>query len=467
MQPLVPYGYLVIVLMAGLILIPYLRGKTDLVTGWNCLLVGIAIYTGLGCIAAVYLEFFWTQLDFNPTTALVSWYLTYSIAFLIALLAFYYFNPLATRLASRSLHKWPPMSLPLVLYLLTISAVIVCAAPLFRGMAFLGPISMNMAHKAVVFSTVFAFALWYRNKLNTGYLAIFIGVLIAAGLYSMLVFIGRRLLLSVAVGPVLYIYWTSLRYRTPKANLLLIGSAMMVVFLVGTAYGSFRHFSKGVRGEERTVGAIVRHVKELNLGGLFESSTEQVMRLPQQNVQYSMLVKQSIDQKKLTTRPLNTLVLLASYPIPRALWRDKPRTIGNLMPNDVMGLSRPGLNWGVGPPGHAAFEGGIMTLVLYAFLIASLIRFLDEPLKRDPSNPFLISILASAAPHLVGYARGDFGIMSLETIECFVFAVVIGIGGRILFGTAQVSLTSPRYPTPATYRTAPPGQRFGRQNNPP
>jgi len=447
--------------MTGLILIPYLRRKSDLLTGWNCLLVGIAIYTGLGCIAAVYLEFFWTQLDFSPTSRSVHWYLAYSIAFLAALLGFYYFNPLATRLASRSLTKWPPMSLPLVLYMLAFSTVVVSSAFALRGTAFLGPISMNMAHKGVVFSTVFSFALWYRNKLNTGYLAIFIAVLIAAGLYSMLVFVGRRLLLSVAVGPVLYLYWVSLRYRTPKANFVLIGGAMMVVFLIGTAYGSFRHFSKGARGEERTVATIVQHVRELNVVGLIETSAEQVMRLPQQNVQYSMLVKQSIDENKLAPRPLNTLLLLASYPIPRALWADKPRTIGNLMPNDVMGLSRPGLNWGVGPPGHGAFEGGLPVLVLYAFLLALLIRFLDEPLKRNPSNPFLISILASAAPHLVGYARGDFGIMSLETLECFVFAIVVGIGGRILFGTTKAGLPSPRYPLPAFYPGARPRQRSG------
>jgi hypothetical protein len=181
----------------------------------------------------------------------------------------------------------------------------------------------------------------------------------------------------------------------------------------------------------------MQEIRSLDVAGLVESSFQQVMNLPQQNVQYAMLVRRSVKEGRAVSKPLNTLVLLVAYPIPRAFWSGKPRTIGDLMPTQILRLrSGRGLNWGVGPPGQAAFEGGLPALVLYAFLATFGIRFLDEPLKRQPSNAFLISIMASAAPHVLGWPRGDMFIMSIEAIECFVFAIVVGIGGRMLFGTA-------------------------------
>jgi hypothetical protein len=66
-------------------------------------------------------------------------------------------------------------------------------------------------------------------------------------------------------------------------------------------------------------------------------------------------------------------------------------------------------------------------------------HFIDEPLKRDPKNPFLIASLAAASSHLLGWARGDIGVMSIEVLECFVFVFVLGLVCRILFGTERVS----------------------------
>jgi hypothetical protein len=437
-QSLIPYGYLVIAIMAGFVLIPHLRGKSDLLTAWNILLVGCAIFTGLGCLSAAYREFYWQQLFFRPTPELVSWYLKYSAAFYIALFITYYYNPVSVPLASRSLQKWPAFSLPLVLYVLAISFMIIMAAFAVGNRAgFIGPIARNLAHKAAVFSTVFAFALWYRDKRNAAYLALFLSVLVVASLYAMWVFVGRRLLLGVALGPIVYAYWVTVRYWRTRAIIAMMGAAAVAIFMIGSAYATFRHFSYGVRGRERSIGNIVQQVRTLDVRGLIQTSFGQVLNLPQQNVQYSMLVRRSIEQHVTAPKPLNTLALIVTYPIPRAFWAGKPRTIGDLMPKVVLRLGRRGLNWGVGPPGHGAFEGGIPALVLYAALVSFGIRFLDEPLKRQPSNPFLIAILASAAPHILGFARGDFFIMSIETIECFVFALFVGIGGRLLFGTER------------------------------
>ncbi len=64
---------------------------------------------------------------------------------------------------------------------------------------------------------------------------------------------------------------------------------------------------------------------------------------------------------------------------------------------------------------------------LYAYLVVFLIRMFDDPLRRQPTNPFLVAMLASAGPHLIAWARGDLAIMSLNCIECFFFAFALGL----------------------------------------
>ena len=42
-------GWSIIVVTLGLIVVPYWRGKSDLLTAWNFALVGLAIFLGVAC----------------------------------------------------------------------------------------------------------------------------------------------------------------------------------------------------------------------------------------------------------------------------------------------------------------------------------------------------------------------------------------------------------------------------------
>ncbi len=88
------------------------------------------------------------------------------------------------------------------------------------------------------------------------------------------------------------------------------------------------------------------------------------------------------------------------------------------MPRDVAHLSS---NSGVGIAGHGAYEGGVLALMLYAFLLAFGVRILDEPLRLQPANPFLVYMQASAMPHLVAMPRGDLGIMVANVAQSVLF----------------------------------------------
>jgi hypothetical protein len=99
------------------------------------------------------------------------------------------------------------------------------------------------------------------------------------------------------------------------------------------------------------------------------------------------------------------------------------------------------VSWGVNVVGHTAYEGGLWVAALYGFLAAVGLRFLDDPLLRQPTNPFMMAVFAAAAPHIVGWPRGDIFVMTVETAECFLFVVILSVSARVLFGTDRSTQT--------------------------
>ena len=132
-EPLAWYGLAVILVSAGFILIPYLRGKSDLLTSWNFLLTGVALYVGIGCFEVVFGFFEWQQLQwFQPTRSDVAWFMLAGTAFYAALLVCYYWNPIASSVTSRILQKWPdPRAPPAKMTVTQVLAEVCAKRPLF------------------------------------------------------------------------------------------------------------------------------------------------------------------------------------------------------------------------------------------------------------------------------------------------------------------------------------------------
>jgi hypothetical protein len=68
-------------------------------------------------------------------------------------------------------------------------------------------------------------------------------------------------------------------------------------------------------------------------------------------------------------------------------------------------------------------------------LAATGIRFIDDPLQRQPTNPFLLAILITSSTHILTWPRGDIFNMTVESAQSILFAFLIALGGRFLFGT--------------------------------
>jgi hypothetical protein len=433
-EPLFWYGLIVVALSGVLIIVPNLMGKSSLLTGWNIMLLGLASFTGCGCLEAATVPMRFPGITwFSPTKEEVSWFMATCTVFLVALIGTYYLNPLK-KVTSRTLNNWPPQTQPVALWVIGVSLIIILLMPLTLGSVFVGKVMMNLSHKAIIFATVFSFLLWLRQKMNPAWLALFIVTFLAALMLAMLAGATRRLFISVFLGPVVCVYMIYVRTWRPSRAMIAIGLAAVTLISVQFIYNSFRRF--GMRtGEERTATNLLHEVRNIDSSWMQRLREDTYRMMAQSNVQYALFTKRHVDNGRLEVKPLNTLAFVATYPIPRAVWLDKPTVIGEVLPHEIVGAER--TSWGVNVVGHAAYEGGMWVAGLYGLLAAIGLRFLDDPLARQPTNPFMMAMFTAAAPHIAGWPRGDLGVMTTETAECFLFVVLISVSARILFGTEK------------------------------
>jgi hypothetical protein len=430
--------------------VPYLRHRGELISAWTILLLGIAIFLGLGSIEAWMSPMRFMGLEwFQPTRTEVHRYLGLTTLFMVVLLGAHYYDPASKAVAARCFNKWPPFDVKSCFFVLLVCFLVIGAKAIASQITFLGPIVLNFSHKAIVFSTVFAFALWYQNRRNMLWLALFIGIFLVDCILAALIGGGRRVILAVIAGPILYIYMTHLRHWKPTRGLLFVALASFVMFVVMLMYSSVRHFDRTQGREERSAMNLIAALRQIGSHHWMQRFSEnKIFFLSQQTIHYSLITDHFISTGQLQPKPLNTLVFMAVYPIPRRIWPDKPRALGEVIVHDTVGYAT--TSWGCGVTGQAVYEGGYITIAIYAYLIMLMTRLVDDPLQRQPTNPFLISMLTAAAPQILAWPRGDLGIMSNEIVECFLFAFALGIVGRFLFGTERSSptqsLPEARYP---------------------
>ena len=437
-DPLVPFGLAVLILTALLIVVPYLRRKCDVLTAWNVFLLSGAIFIGLGCLEVAYGNFHWPELQwFQPSRGEVQWYMLGATVFYAVLLITYYKFSWARSVGKHFLNKWPPTTFSVLLIVLGLFLAFSTGSFLVGNVPILGSLVLNISHKSAVFATVFAFCYWIRDRRNFLLLALFLGIFAYASLFAMTVFSGRRLLLSIVAAPLICLYWTKWRDLSPRTNLVRLGIATAVAFIVMLFYSTIRYYQAEGGEEQRSFARVIESMHKTSLDKtLAQLSSGWLHYFSQYSVHYSLLTMRLVDTEVVPIEPLNSLVYLAVYPIPRALWHGKPVALGGpRLVNQTLRMPYH-TNWGLGVVGNGYQEGGIVVIALYAFLVAVCIRIFDDAMVRQPSNIFLLAILCTCVPHIAAWTRGEICIMTSEIIEAVAFAWGLGIVCRYLIGTA-------------------------------
>jgi hypothetical protein len=222
--------------------------------------------------------------------------------------------------------------------------------------------------------------------------------------------------------------------------------------LADAAYRAARW--QGVIGTKRLAreeGAQVRwSIFKNSLFSGENSLAESTVKIGQNTAECSLVTiyifKQALAQyPTFHVKPLHSLYVIATLPIPREVWPDKPLPLGITLPYDskVLNTTFARTNWGPGIVAHGVHDGGMLVLVLYGILAGVALRFIDELLVLNPGNPYLLAFLGAASVQIAGWIRGDIATMTAYGILCFVVMIVLSIVAKFVAGVHESWRPSP------------------------
>ena len=435
-QQLVIFSWAFVLLMGAALVLPAILGKRDWLTAWNFFLLGSLIFTGMSGINAAK---FTHYMSFSSGTYL-RYYLGVIIFYGVIFLVYFKFR-WPRRFAGAHFLKWPPLSgisLFTLISLLTLFSLFRFFLP---NIQFVGQLIAQLGLQAPFVAATIAFVAWYRDRTNPIFLAILIGTLLLALFFGIIAGSGRRYLINGLLVPIICLYWLNLRYRPNFYNATALLCLLAITGPLYLSYNALRHvhFRAGVGSENRT-SEIIRSLPSMLAFDKLLSPHQLDSFMGQDSVECALATIEMLNDgsERLQVKPLYTLYWIAVNPIPRALWGEKPESLGYFLVYRI-GLKGTTMTVGVNVVGQGYYDGGIPVLILYAFLFGCFLRITDELLLRQPDNPFLLAFLVGCASQILGWPRGGLDIMTMQIISPAVLVFITACVGRLLFGNGYVA----------------------------
>ncbi|MEX2171557.1 MAG: hypothetical protein WD851_19720 [Pirellulales bacterium] len=414
-----------------MILVPYLRRKSDLLTAWNFFLVGAINFVGLAALKAAYSSHEFRILAYERRD--YELYIIGAITFFVTLTLAYYWLKFPRKLAGRLFRKWPPVSTS-VLYVMIAMSLGMAVLPLLPiRIPGVSQVIYHLGNKGIVVAVAMAFAAWFKEKNNPVLLGTLLGVLLFSAVLAVMAGGGRRTLLSVGTTIPICAYWFWLRYKGPWTNLALFGSAAVFGILLLAAYSAVRHFDRRGEMKERSMANSFEALRELP-SKLFSSNVEGLMG---QNAAQTSLAAIHLYTNNLDPEPFHSVVFVSTNFIPRAMWEEKPMGLGYTLPKSAR-VHGTRATWGPGIVGHGFHEGGLHMLVFYGILAGVALRFLDELLVRQSTNPYLLAMFSAMSAHIIGWTRGDIGTFTIQIVSCLIAIQFFAIVAKLVFGVGVI-----------------------------
>ena len=193
-----PFCYAFLVVMGLLILVPYLRGRSDLLSGWNFFLLGAMNFVGLAGLQAAYEPSHFRILAYSNRDYQL--YMVGVVVFFTSLVLFYRFVKFPRRAAGYLLRKWPPATATTLFGMLILSIALAALSlkpPPIMGVA---QIIAQTGNKAIVIAVVLAFAAWSRQKTNLLLFGVLVGVVVLTAVFAVMQGGGRRTILGIVMA---------------------------------------------------------------------------------------------------------------------------------------------------------------------------------------------------------------------------------------------------------------------------
>jgi hypothetical protein len=135
-------------------------------------------------------------------------------------------------------------------------------------------------------------------------------------------------------------------------------------------------------------------------------------------------------------RFLFSLKYMGMYFVPRFMWPEKPEPLGNDIATlaAVEGVSRSAITIPPGVIGYAVAEGGYWAIISYALFFGQFLRLIDELVRLNPTNSFIILPAAVATGQAFGLARGCIALFTDLIVLGFIATYLILFIADRLFG---------------------------------
>jgi hypothetical protein len=429
-------GITMLVACLAMVIVPYLRGRADLLTTWSLFLLGLANFVGISAIQSGTAENHAYGIFGTPEY----WrFAAGSLVFLAAVSITYYKFQWPRRLAHRRLQKTPPVAVTPMIFAMCVCAVLTIAGIKAPNVQFIGQILIFIGLSAANYAGAFAFYIWDERRFNPAALALLaggvgLGVISSLGQGS-----GRIYVLTTLMTVPFCWYWKTLRHKPVRNTLIPLGVGLLLTFFVLQGYSAIRHLRRDpdASAAQLAISRLKAIPEAFGRGGtsLFGGDTTDASLLAIQR--YTTVAE---------PHPFFTVIYVLSNPIPRAWWPEKIGSLGETLPKDIGIWSRFGyVSLGPGIVGHGYHEGGLHMLVFYGFLIGSALRFIDELLATRSDNAFLVGMIASIGGFFFALPRGELGLYIVHIISGFLTGFLLNIICRVFFGTVDHRNVMPQH----------------------
>lgn len=396
----------------------YIRGKHDLLSFRNLFLVGFVLHQCHSPADTLYNDNWWTFRVENKDSVGLECAILTTIFFVVFVIC-YHWGLGAKGLASKI--KLPSYD-PSPGQLLWFAAVLMGLAALLRAAMYVLPFVLAiLSYRTAVGLCAVSCGLvgWAvgRKMWNPAFL-IFGGGTVLINLAIASLGFSRRPLVAVFAAIVWGFYYSYWRYQRPSRVMAKLAAVSIVPIIVVAMFSSIRESGKA----DRSVGHIVERMltKSDVLHGL------QMLTSGDAVGPSELWVMENIPER-FAPRHLFSLRFFFMLNIPRAIWPEKPITLGNHLAAmaRIEGLDLKTHSFALGVVGYAAGEGGLYALVIYAFVLAIFLRFFDQVVRAHILNPFLVVPMAADMGQLIGLARGDVALFAHTLVTAVMIAGVI------------------------------------------
>lgn len=410
-------GVLLLVMMA----VEYAKGEEDLLSLRNMFLLGFILFQLTSGAIPVLLnytdQYVYRDLQ-NTAIHYTVWTFLFTGVFLWAYKKGWGAKQLARN--TPALPNPPSLSAIFVLIFLCIG---VGSALRFVPIPLIGIITDMVGLGLLAIAAGMAAWIWARRPFDPFAASVLGAVTIASALISQAGNFGRRPLVAVAAAVAWGAYFSKWRYSKPTALLFRLTVLSAPAMLALAAFST-------VRGNIRDIDFSVQGTAQIILSG---DPEEGFMKLlgGQGTGHKSMWLMENYPEPY-AYDPLLMARYIVMFPIPRDWWPNKPEPLSTriAVQAQLKGVDQDRLTIGPGVIGHAAADGGILIVPLYAIILALILRYGDDLMRNHPFQPMVVLPVGCSLGQVLGLARGEtsvfLGNFLIAAVGTYLFFFVFG-----------------------------------------